>query len=191
MATEAEIEERFLSAVDAIPKGCLQCYETANLMFKLMVNDAASQVEHRLGSVKQLDISQGIVRIELTIKAPAIMKEVYETIKNPFWHKRLFMHAFNILIVGERVWISQSWFQHMDYAVIDQLTTREFVYWLADFDKNVTKFAEDPLPLFYMFKAPLENPDVQDIVNIVSSHKNREYDLDVLLLTKSGEINSP
>ena len=150
-----------------LPSGCLQCYQTANFMFDAYEGHPTEIYQDMPVSVPCCYV----VEIEITDPSLGETSRKEAGIVNTFYFPRLFCHAFNIESDGTTVRIYQSWFKVMEYQLVHVFDCWEFGGWWATLRFAIENFAKDPMNLFFLFNCPLEDGDLQSLINFVSNSK--------------------
>lgn len=151
------MEDNFKKIIKKIPSDKPQCYITSNMMVDKLLKGKLHTNKGEGRCIKKVDLKHlyglknSITSIEINIidkeaKSKDKILEKYK-IKNRFWIPRIFNHAFNIMILDDKVVISQSWFRFMNYKVIHEFTPKQFINWLDNFLVLVKCYNVDPKKL--------------------------------------------
>lgn len=151
----------------------LICYVTSDLMFKALKQDDARKAEF-----KSIDAFCDFLRtkpseiynIEITISTPNYYyRKDKESLKKKYGMKdlrgyqafvfsekydylRLFMHAFNIFLIGNHIIVGQSWMhKHLYKVIYDFESDIRYEDFLTQLIMAVHNFTNNPLELYTLF----------------------------------------
>lgn len=166
------------------------CYITSNKIFQDMTDSRKASMSsgrkrcckftHDMILKKSVNylykLTPSITSIEINIascrKSDGDRKKY--NIANKFWVPRIFNHAFNVLILDNRVIIAQSWFRVMNYQIIYTLTHGQFIKWLDKLRYLVKNYNKSPKKLFAFFKFPPHkiDSDLKNMFKYANDSKN-------------------
>lgn len=181
--------ETFKKKIDKIPKGKIQCYESADIMLKsyskkfTMYKGINSTIPKN--NIKHLyGIKDSITTIEINIvnrkieNKDLVLKKY--NIKNRFWVPRLFNHSFNIFIKDDKIVIAQSWFRVMNYKIIYEFDKVQFCKFLDKLRTMLKMYNKAPQKLFKLFKYDVKkDADIKNLIKYITTVDNFEIQYEV------------
>jgi hypothetical protein len=153
-----------------------QCYHSSHAVHKALIGDGVVDMvlteEPKLtkASLKLLyKMSPGTHTVELKIIADGCFDAKKIRSKygmSRFFVPRLFIHSF-LIVISDRVYISQSWFGVMNMKIIYKLTNNQFKKWLDKLRENVNKFSSKPWALFDQFQYPSKKRGIGGLMDFI------------------------
>ena len=102
---------------------------------------------------------------------------------------RVFLHAFNIIVIGGKIIIAHSWFNEQPYHIVDNFDTMDDFYeWLDKFEKYILKFETQPEKLYKLFDWLPNDKDKKNLMKMIKKdmnlkNKNTEKEYKIIIET--------